>query len=235
MRHSLVLASGSPRRQELLATLGVSFSTQTADLDESPLSGEPPKELVMRLSRAKALAVTERLGQALGNGSLSSSRSPETAPGLRGLVAVLAADTVVSVDGVALGKPADAAEAIAMLRALRGRTHQVYTSVTLIHQGRLDTRLSASDVTMRAYTDHEIAAYVATGDPLDKAGAYAIQHEWFAPVANWSGCFSGIMGLPLGAVAELLTQTGLVSAIDVAPSCEPFAGRCCMQTGRTYA
>jgi septum formation protein len=219
MCHRFVLASKSPRRQELLAALGVPFGVVTASVDESPLPGELPWNLVTRLSCAKALAATEHLSHEPGIGFPPFSRSF--------LVAVLAADTVVALDEVSLGKPADATEAATMLRALRGRTHQVYTAVTLAYQGRKDTRLAVSEVTMRDYSDDEVIAYVSTGDPLDKAGAYAIQDRWFAPAAKWSGCFSSIMGLPLGAVTDLLTEAGLMSAIDVAPICDRWAGRCC--------
>ncbi len=162
----LVLASQSPRRRQLLAALGLTFALDAADVDETPLPGEAPDALACRLCRAKAAAVTKRH------------------PG----ATILAADTMVALDGLLLGKPADEFEATAMLRRLRGRTHQVYTAVCVAHEGALSARLSVSDVTMRAYSDAEIAAYVATGDPLDKAGAYAIQHPLFSPVAAWDGC-----------------------------------------------
>jgi septum formation protein len=136
---------------------------------------------------------------------------------------------MVALDGRLLGKPADAAEASEMLRALRGRTHQVYTAVSLAWDGRLETRLSASDVTFRDYNDDELAAYVATGDPLDKAGAYAIQHPDFAPVACWQGCYTGIMGLPLNETAALLALAGLANGAPVAGRCQALiGGRCCL-------
>ena len=210
---SLILASGSPRRQELLAALGVPFSVETADVDEQPYPGEAPEDTVVRLSRAKALAVAVRIARMPG-GAHS---------------AVLSADTIVALDGIPLGKPVDAADATAMLRALCGRAHQVCTAVTLTQENLTLTRLTISDVTMRDYRDDEIAAYVATGDPLDKAGAYAIQHTEFAPVAHWSGCFSSIMGFPLGAVATLLHEAGLRPATDVIAVCEQFAPRCCLR------
>ncbi len=171
----LILASQSPRRRALLAALGLTFTVDAADVDEAPLPGEAPGEMVCRLCRAKALAVAARHPRAT----------------------VLAADTMVVLDGVLLGKPADIADAWAMLRALRGRTHQVYTAVTVVSAGAVRSQLAISDVTMRPFSDAEIAAYVATGDPLDKAGAYAIQHPLFSPVASWAGCYAGIMGLPL--------------------------------------
>jgi MAF protein len=141
---------------------------------------------------------------------------------------VLAADTVVALDGALLGKPADAEEAMAMLRALRGRVHQVHTAVSLARGDQVATKLSTSNVWMREYGDDEIATYVATGDPLDKAGAYAIQHPDFAPVAHWAGCYAGIVGLPLGAVAELLRQAGIAIPADVAAVCEEMSGHCCL-------
>ena len=203
----LVLASGSPRRRELLAALGLDFTVDVADVDESPQPGEPPEALVCRLCRAKAKAVAERH---------------------RGKV-VLAADTLVVVDGVLLGKPADALEEVAMLSLLRDRVHIVYTAVCVIHGTEVETRLSATEVTMRDFTDTEIERYVETGDPLDKAGAYGIQDPQFAPVAFWKGCYSAVMGLPLGLAAELLSAAGIEAGTDVAQSCQSMTGdRCCL-------
>lgn len=202
----LVLASQSPRRQQLLAALGLTFTVDAADVDETPLPGERPAALVCRLCQAKADAVAARHPAAL----------------------VLAADTVVALDGALLGKPADPAEATAMLRQLCGRTHQVYTAVCVASNGESTARLSTSHVTMRPYCDAEIAAYVATGDPLDKAGAYAIQHPLFSPVAAWAGCYAGVMGLPLRLVSEMLAGVGVVAPADVAAVCGRLnGGRCC--------
>jgi septum formation protein len=203
----LILASQSPRRRQLLAALGLTFTADAADVDETPLPGEEPDGLACRLCRAKALAVAGRHPGAI----------------------VLAADTMVALDGLLLGKPADEFEATAMLRRLRGRTHQVYTAVCVAHNGSLVSRLSISDVTMRPYSDEEIARYVATGDPLDKAGAYAIQHPAFAPVAAWEGCYAGIMGLPLRLAGEMLAEAGLKVPGDVATVCGGLnGGRCCV-------
>ena len=202
----LVLASQSPRRCALLAGLGVRFDADAGDVDETPLPGERPDALACRLCQAKAAAVAARH------------------PG----ATILAADTMVALDDMLLGKPADASEAAAMLRLLRGRTHQVYTAVCVAQDGSLVARLSVSDVTMRPYSDAEIAAYVATGDPLDKAGAYAIQHPLFAPVAAWTGCYAGIMGLPLRLVGEMLAEAGLIVSTDVALVCGRLnGGKCC--------
>ena len=205
----LVLASQSPRRHALLTTLGLRFTVDAADVDETPLTDELPDALACRLCRAKAAAV--------------AARHPTAA--------VLAADTMVALNDRLLGKPADASEAGEMLRMLRGRTHQVYTAVCVAHDGSLVARLSVSDVTMRPYSDAEIALYVATGDPLDKAGAYAIQHPLFAPVAAWTGCYAGIMGLPLRLVREMLCEAGVTVPGEVKTVCGTLqGGECCART-----
>lgn len=210
MERPLILASQSPRRSQLLASLGLVFSVDAADVDETPLQAEGPDALVCRLCQAKAAAV--------------AARHPEAV--------VVAADTLVVLDNVLLGKPADSVEAVAMLAQLRSRTHQVYTAVCVARDGTLDPRLSVSDVTMRAYTDAEIERYVATGDPLDKAGAYAIQHPLFSPVAAWTGCFAGIMGLPLRLTRVMLRDAGIDVPGDVVESCELLhGGRCCARWG----
>lgn len=204
---SFVLASRSPRRRELLGRLGLAFTVDVADVDESSFPGEPPDALVCRLCRAKAAAVADHH------------------PG----EVVLAADTIVVLDGVILGKPRDPLDAVAMLSALRDRVHVVYTAVCVIHDGRAATRLSATDVKMRAYADSEIEAYVETGDPLDKAGSYGIQDPRFAPVAAWDGCYSAVMGLPLGLAAELLAEAGVVAPQEVSAACRSITGdRCCL-------
>jgi len=204
-RECLVLASNSPRRQALLRSLEVDFSVDCADVDETSLAGEAPDEMVCRLCRAKAQAVAERH------------------PG----APILAADTVVALEGRLLGKPADPAEARAMLRALRDRTHQVYTAVCVATGGEPRSGLSISHVTMRPYTDEEIDAYVDSGDPLDKAGAYAIQHSRFSPAARWEGCYPSIMGLPLKLAASLLAEAGIPIRTDVAAICERLSGASC--------
>lgn len=204
---SFVLASRSPRRRELLGRLGLDFTVDVADVDESSFPGEPPEALVCRLCRAKAAAVADHHAGEV----------------------VLAADTIVVLDGVILGKPRDSLDAVAMLSALRDRVHVVYTAVCVIYDGRATTRLSATDVTMRAYTDAEIEAYVETGDPLDKAGAYGIQDPRFAPVAAWDGCYSAVMGLPLGLAAELLAEAGVGVSEEVSAACRSITGdRCCL-------
>lgn len=203
----LILASSSPRRQELLSRLGVAFEIATADIDEAQQPGEPPKRLVQRLAREKALAVAGRF------------------PGR----AVLGADTIVVLEGEVLGKPASTDEATAMLRRLRGRPHTVWSAVYAWNPraGCQAAALNQSTVWMRHYDDDEIAAYVASGDPMDKAGAYAIQHAGFAPVERLDGCYSGVMGFPLGDVAQVLRDIGVDMSDEPALACRPARGVCC--------
>ena len=202
MTPSFILASSSPRRRELLASLGVDFEIVKPQIDETQRPGEAPLDYVARLSREKAAAVAARLAEP---------------------AAVLAADTVVilgadtlGVDdrGDILGKPVDAEDARAMLRRLRGRTHQVCTALTLIYMNARArpalplTTITRTDVTMRAYTDDEIEAYIASGDPFDKAGSYAIQHAEFNPVARIDGSYTNVVGLPLETLRQMLAQIG---------------------------
>ena len=213
MSATLILASRSPRRQELLARLGVDFDVATSDVDETPRPGEKPAELVQRLARKKALAVAQRF------------------PGQ----AVLGADTIVVLDEVVLGKPADAAEAAAMLRSLRGRSHTVLSALfawnpMTSHEA---SALNETLVWMREYADTEIAAYIASGDPMDKAGAYAIQNSAFAPVERIDGCFSGVMGFPLADVARVLERIGLPPPTASLTACRPLAGWCCLEKSCT--
>ena len=209
----LILASSSPRRQELLQRLGVAFEIATADIDERQRPGEPPTDLVQRLAREKAQAVTARL------------------PGR----AVLGADTIVVLDGTVLGKPADAADAAAMLRRLRGRPHTVWSALYAWNPAldRAAAALNESTVWMRSYGDDEIAAYVGSGDPMDKAGAYAIQHPAFAPAERIDGCYSGVMGFPLGDVAQVLRAISIDVPGQAADACQPQLGRCCQINPRS--
>jgi MAF protein len=197
----LLLASNSPRRRELLALGGWEFSVRPAEVDESPLPGEAPDRYVLRLAESKALACAR-------------NDSPAAL--------ILAADTTVSIDGDLLGKPADDQEAVGMLLRLRGRSHQVYTGIALLRpsDGKLERELCASEVPMRNYSDAEIEAYVASGDPLDKAGAYAIQHAGFHPVENFQGCFASVMGLPLCHLQRGLNGYGLLPALDLSAACQ---------------
>ncbi len=181
----LVLASASPRRRELLSSLGRPFDVQVADVDERPLPAENPSAYGLRLALAKARAVAEVLASA-----------PAT---------VLGADTLVVLDGRILGKPADPDEARAMLALLRGRRHEVLTAVAVVDpRGGSITDLAVTGVWMRAYDETDVDAYVDSGDPLDKAGAYAIQHRGFRPVQRLEGSETNVIGLPLALVDRLI-------------------------------
>ena len=202
------------------------------------ISPDAIKVLDTQLTQYQALLIGPGLGQdkeltrfvqqLLASAGKASAKAAAVADHHPGEV-VLAADTIVVLDGVILGKPRDPLDAVAMLSALRDRVHVVYTAVCVIYDGRATTRLSATDVTMRAYTDAEIEAYVETGDPLDKAGAYGIQDPRFAPVAAWDGCYSAVMGLPLGLAAELLAEAGVGVSEEVSAACRSITGdRCCL-------
>lgn len=187
--------------------LGIPIATTQADVDETPLPGELPEHLATRLARMKAqAAITGR---------------PD-AP-------VLAADTVVDFDSESLGKPADAAEAREMLLRLREGGHQVHTGVALAGRpaGQTHVRRVTTDVAMRPYTDAEVEAYIATGDPMDKAGAYAIQHPAFGPVDRLQVCYANVVGLPLCAVVALLQQAGSILRVNVPTLCYLHFGYRC--------
>jgi septum formation protein len=209
----LLLASQSPRRRELLALLGLRFDVTVADVVEDPLANEPPAVTVVRLSQAKARAA------GAGHGRSATHRG----------AIILACDTVVALDGELLGKPRDAREATSMLRRLRGRPHVVYSAVTLLEPatGRTATDVAESRLVMRAYTDAEIAAYVASGDPLDKAGAYGIQHPGFHPVAELQGCYANVMGLPLCHLTRCLRVWRVEPPHDVPAACQAYTRRRC--------
>jgi len=206
----LLLASNSPRRRELLGLTGWEFRIRPAVIDETPLPDEEPGAYVRRLAEGKALAA----------GSLAQ-------PG----EIVLGADTTVADGSLILGKPADAAEAAEMLRRLRGREHRVFTAVALYDPrgGRLLSDLCATHVPMRDYTDEEIERYVASGDPLDKAGAYAIQHPEFQPVTALRGCFASVMGLPLCHLQRLLVRFGLDPRAELPKADLPRACQAALQ------
>jgi len=215
----LILASGSPRRQQFLRDLGVPYQVVVADIDESPHPNEAPIALAHRLAEAKAAAVAVRLARQQANATQSSAL-------------IIAADTVVALGNHLLGKPADETEAREMLQRLCHRTHHVHSSVSVWHSGSGErlTRVNSTEVQMRAYSEAEIAAYIATGDPFDKAGAYAIQHPDFAPACAINGCISGVIGLPLNDLRELLAAFGVAIAQPVAPICEQQEKfRCCQR------
>ena len=189
----LHLASQSPRRTELLARLGLDFGVIRVDVPEQRQSGEPALDYVRRVAREKA-----------GAGLLQVVAVPDAV--------VLGADTEVLLDDEVFGKPADAADARAMLRRLSGRIHQVISSVSLVSAAREAQAMSVSEVTFCDLDEATIAAYVASGEPEGKAGAYAIQGRAQAFIAHLSGSYSGVMGLPLFETAGLLRQFGLGAA-----------------------
>lgn len=184
----LVLASRSPRRRELLDQVGLRYRVEVPDVDETPRAGESPQALVARLARAKAEA--------------GGTRAADGVP-------VLAADTAVIAEGVALGKPEDAAQALAMLEDLSGRSHTVASGIAVMAGGALTSRVVESVVTLRPTTDAERRAYQASGEPDGKAGAYAIQGLGAAFVERLEGSYSNVVGLPLFETLALLRDHGL--------------------------
>lgn len=196
---SIYLASASPRRRELLKQIGVRHEVvllrmhpSRMDVDETPLPGEAPADYVVRLARTKA---------DVGIKDCRARRLP--------LRPVLAADTTVTIDGLIIGKPANVQEAEATLAMLAGRTHEVLTAVALAWDDRLETRLSTSKVTFAPLNASQVRNYVASGEPHDKAGGYAIQGRAAAFVTRLEGSYSGVMGLPLAETVQLLLEFGL--------------------------
>lgn len=196
----LVLASASPRRHQLLGQLGVPFEVQPADVDETPLPGESAMDLVRRLAVAKAQAALEQ----------RSSLGEE--------IVVLGADTVVAVDDEVLGKPVDSVDAARMLGLLSGTRHQVLTGVAVAASwgtaAHLEVAVEVTHVHMRPWTDDEIAAYVASGEPMDKAGSYAIQEIGDQFVTAIDGRFDNVVGLPMEVVRTMLERVG----VDLRPA-----------------
>ena len=214
--HTILLASGSPRRRELLSLTGLAFQRVTADIDERPLPGESARAYTVRLSQDKARAVQQS--------------APLD-------VLILAADTTVADGETILGKPADADEARTMLTQLRGRTHQVYTALTVIDtvSGRSLTDVAITGVPMRDYSDAEIDAYIASGDPFDKAGGYAIQNAGFLPARLTSGCYANVVGLPLCHLLRTLRTFGITPTSDVPRLCQRHHAYECDVTGDVLA
>lgn len=188
---SIVLASASPRRSELLESAGISFTVVSGDIDETPLPGEEPVAHVLRLAEGKAREVSSR---AVGR-------------------FFIGADTIVLCNNEIMGKPSDNADAARMLRAISGRVHQVITGFTVLdhHTGRTVSRVVSTDVAFKPLDDDEISAYVATGCPLDKAGAYAIQGGAAYMVARIDGSYTNVVGLPLCEVVEVLREMGALN------------------------
>jgi septum formation protein len=187
----VLLASRSPRRVELLNQLGVICETRPADIDETQLAGESPEQYVMRLAQEKAQACLSRL-----------TDSEKTLP-------ILAADTTVVLGGKVLGKPENDLDAIKMLSELSGSLHQVHTAVALVFNHKIEVVLSTTDVEMIALNQTQIEAYVATGEPRDKAGSYGIQGLAGAWIKRIEGSYSGVMGLPVYETATLLRKFGV--------------------------
>ena len=185
----LILASASPRRRELLAQLAVPFSVIPADIDESPLPDEVPRAYTMRVAYAKAQHIAQQFPTAV----------------------VLGADSIVVLDQQILGKPRDVEEARHMLTRLSGREHHVLTGVAVLHQARQFVAVDAVSTLVRFHplSASVIEPYIATGEPMDKAGAYAIQGAGAAFVASWDGCYTNVVGLPLRRTATLLQAAGL--------------------------
>lgn len=207
---TVVLASASPRRRDLLALTGWTARVRPASADEGARPGESGVQLALRLSRAKAAAVAAQVDGA-------------------GLV--LGADTVVICDGELLGKPADAPQASRMLERLRGRTHEVITALTLIaEEGAWQAQeVCRTAVPMRSYTPQAIQDYVASGAAFDKAGAYGIQDRGFDPVDRdeMTGCYANVMGLPLCHLARLMRRRDQALRVDLPAACQAHTGYRC--------
>ena len=187
MSTQIILASASPRRKELLDQIKVSYQVHPVDLDETPLPNEKPLEYVQRLAAEKSAACVTRLKTDLP---------------------VLAADTAVVLGDIIMGKPKDQVDAVAMLSQLSGKTHQVYSAISLRGYEH-NQAVSITEVTFRHLTRQEILAYWLTGEPLDKAGSYAIQGRGGMFVESIVGSFSGVVGLPLFETAQLLSKQGI--------------------------
>ena len=207
-----VLASKSPRRSELMALTGWSFTVLANPVDESVMAGETPEVYVRRVSLAKALASQISISK-----DLISEKF------------ILSCDTAVVYDGKILGKPMDFADAIQMLTRLRGCVHQVYSVVTVI--GRADESLHqemcVTDVRMRRYNLEEMLEYVNSGDPMDKAGAYAIQNSHFHPVEEFKGCYANVMGLPLCHLTRLMEKLGVRPKENLPEVCQDYLNYDC--------
>ena len=204
----LSLASNSPRRRQLISLGGWMFNVVPVSVNETPQYGEDALSYVMRIAETKAIVASDAL-------------RPDSI--------IVAADTTVADNGYIMGKPGDATEAVDMLKRLRGRTHQVHTAITILPYGASAplTDLCTTDVPMRDYSDEEIYAYVATGDPFDKAGAYAIQHPRFHPAASLDGCYANVVGLPLCHLTRTLESIEIYPRTDVPRNCQRALGYDC--------
>jgi septum formation protein len=193
----LVLASASPRRRELLARVGYRFQVHPAHIPEDPLPGEDPVVYVTRLAREKAEAVFREL-----NGHATPPKLPQDEQSM----VVLGADTTVTLDNAILGKPEDAADAARILRLLSGRTHRVITGVALVTAKGIEVAAEVTAVRFLTLSDEDIAEYIATGEPMDKAGAYGIQGRAARWIPRIEGCYFNVVGLPLALVCSMLAS-----------------------------
>jgi MAF protein len=200
----IILASASPRRRELLAAMGVDFTVMPANVNEDALPNETPLETQHRITRAKATSAIHNPQSAIQNPT------------------IIACDTTVLLDGEMLNKPADADEARNMLRRLRGRIHEVQSTIVIRCGEEESIDVVTSQVVMRDYSDEEIEAYIATGDPYDKAGSYAVQHSQFSPVQEIRGCPLNVIGLALCHVRARLPYLPAS-----APVCAAYFGKPC--------
>ena len=185
---TIILASQSPRRVDLLKQMGIDCLVMPADIDETPLSGEPPSDYVLRLAEQKASAIVTKL-----NGQHAN-------------LLILAADTTVALGNAIFGKPESEADAFNMLKKLSGSTHQVHTAIAAAFKGKFETAINTTQVTIMPLSDAMISEYIATGEPMDKAGSYAIQGLAGAWVSHIEGSYTGVMGLPVHETALLLDK-----------------------------
>jgi septum formation protein len=194
----LVLASASPRRRELLTQAGYSFEVHPADIPEAPYPNEDPIAYVTRLAREKAEAVFAEIAKASASDTRASA-APQ----------VLGADTTVTLDSHILGKPSDPADAARMLRLLSGRIHRVITGIALVTANSTEVAAEVTSVHFLTLSDQEIAAYISTGEPMDKAGAYAIQGRAARWIPRIEGCYFNVVGLPIARVSALLESASI--------------------------
>lgn len=203
---NVILASNSPRRKQLLGLTDLNFQVLPADVDETPHEGESAPDYVQRLAVSKAQAI----GIQVGSEAL-----------------IIAADTTVVDGNQILGKPVDNEDAARMLRQLRGRSHHVYTAIAVLQADQLLVECCDTNVPMREYSDAAMQAYIESGDPLDKAGAYAIQHPGFHPVDDLQGCYANVVGLPLCHLLRMLRKIDIELVVDVPMGCQSTLGYEC--------
>lgn len=207
----LILASASPRRRQLFALGNWNFEVIVSAVDETPFDNESAREYVSRLAKAKALAIRSKVKKE---------------------ALIIGSDTTV-VDGQEiLGKPIDESDAERILKQLRGKNHQVMTGIAMyrVSDEKLVTDVCVTDVPMRNYSDAEIEAYIKTGDPMDKAGAYAIQHPEFKPVESLSGCYASVMGLPMCHIVRGLREFDIFPNANVPVNCQALLNYDCKVT-----